>query len=229
MPSLKERIKSWIATLKPDPYKGMDAAERFEHIHRANDWQDEESVSGPGSNTEQTTAVIGIIESILKEYKPDVLVDIPCGDFGWMSKVDLGNTSYIGGDIVSAIIEANHKKFDGPERRFIKVDLLSDPIPKGDILLVRDCLVHLNTHQIKTIVSRIKKSEIQYLLTTTFTGKHLNHDIHTGDWRPLNLENHPFQFPKPIQVFNERNSENGGKYSDKSLGLWNVNELPDYE
>lgn len=229
MPSLKEQIKIWVAKLKPDPYRGMDAKQRFERIHDENDWKDSESVSGPGSNEEQTKEVIRILEQVITSYSPKTIVDIPCGDFAWMQKVGMDGIQYIGGDIVPSLIEANQQRYGTESRTFQEIDLIQDALPSGDILLVRDCLVHLNTEQIKSVIRGVKKSSIHYLLTTTFTGKYVNHDIHTGDWRPLNLQLSPFNFPEPVEIFNENNTENDGKYSDKSLGLWKVTDLPNYE
>lgn len=225
----KEQIKSWIAKRKRDPYRGLSHKERFERIYRSNDWQDDESVSGPGSNAEQTQVLLGIMAEVLERVKPSMLVDIPCGDFSWMQKVPFDTCKYIGGDIVEELIQQNQNRFGCDVRRFEVIDLLQDPLPSGDILLVRDCLVHLNNEQIRLALQRIKKSNCKYLLTTTFTNDHVNFDIHTGDWRPINLELAPFHFPKPMFLFNEQNTENEGKYSDKSLGLWAIKDLPNYE
>jgi hypothetical protein len=52
-----------------------------------------------------------------------------------------------------------------------------------------------------------------------------NQDIEDGDWRLLNLERAPFNFPKPLAVYNEGCDEQGSAYADKSLGLWRVENL----
>jgi hypothetical protein len=52
-----------------------------------------------------------------------------------------------------------------------------------------------------------------------------NHWITTGDWRLLNLEKPPFNFPKPLQLLNEQCSEGGYQFRDKSLGLWRVQDI----
>ena len=75
----------------------------------------------------------------------------------------------------------------------------------------------------------IKRSRILYLLTTTFPDCEENEDITTGDWRLLNLERPPFNLPPPIQLINEGCSESNGKYSDKSLGLWLIEDIVEYD
>ena len=63
------------------------------------------------------------------------------------------------------------------------------------------------------------------MLTTTFPDCDENIDIVTGDWRIINLERAPFNFPKPIKMINEKCTEGNGTYSDKSLGLWPIDQL----
>ena len=62
-------------------------------------------------------------------------------------------------------------------------------------------------------------------MTTTFTNYHNNFDIVTGDWRRLNLQEKPFNFPNPILVINENCTEGKGKYKDKSMALWEINKI----
>lgn len=63
-------------------------------------------------------------------------------------------------------------------------------------------------------------------MTTTFTGPRPNHDIATGGWRTLNLTLAPFNFPPPLRVVNEKCTEGGNAFSDKSLGVWALGDLP---
>ncbi|KAB2813858.1 class I SAM-dependent methyltransferase [Phaeocystidibacter luteus] len=226
MSGLFQKLKSSLKKLKGDPYRGLSTVERFEKIYHSNDWNDDESVSGPGSNMEQTQEVIRIINSVIAEYAIERIVDIPCGDFGWMNQVNLAGATYVGGDIVKDLINRNISNY-GHRRdlTFEFLDLLIDPIPEADLLLVRDCLVHLSHAQVKLALDNIRRSNVKYLLTTSFVEVDKNTDIHTGDWRPLNLTLPPFNLPNPTAVYNEKCTENGGKYADKSLVLWDIAKL----
>jgi hypothetical protein len=51
-------------------------------------------------------------------------------------------------------------------------------------------------------------------------------DLPCGDWRPLNFEQPPFGFPRPIEVLREGCTEQEGLFADKSLALWRVADLP---
>ena len=63
-------------------------------------------------------------------------------------------------------------------------------------------------------------------MSTSFVNLERNIDIYTGDWRPINLEKEPFNFPKPLITINEKCQEMDGIYADKSLCLWKINKLP---
>jgi hypothetical protein len=132
---------------------------------------------------------------------------------------------YIGVDIVSKLIEENNRKYASHNRQFLNFDITHDLLPKADLILCRDCFVHLSFADIHAAISNFKKSGSKYLLTTTFTNVTRNMDIKTGGWRPLNLEIEPFNLPKPILIINENCTEGNMAYTDKSLALWELAAL----
>src|ERR1035437_7717295 len=80
----------------------------FDEVHLINSWGSAESISGVGSDIEQTKVVIETLPQIFKKYNIKSFLDAPCGDFNWMKNVDLSDiTKYIGGDIVNSIVESN--------------------------------------------------------------------------------------------------------------------------
>ncbi|RPI18808.1 MAG: class I SAM-dependent methyltransferase [Ignavibacteriae bacterium] len=207
----------------------------FKDVYKNNSFKGTVSVSGPGSDLNQTKIIRGEIPKILNEIKAKSLLDIPCGDFLWMNLIYFKNIQYIGGDIVKDLIKRNINLYGNANRKFISIDLVNDALPNSDILLCRDCLVHLSFKDIFKVINNLKNSKITYFLTTSFTDRKNNIDIKTGlwrslnfQWRPLNLLLPPFNFPKPIKIINEQCTENGGKYSDKCLILWRVDDLPVY-
>ena len=64
-------------------------------------------------------------------------------------------------------------------------------------------------------------------MTTSFINLKTNSDILTANWRPINLEKKPFNFPEPIIAINEECEEMDGIYSDKCICLWEIDKLPD--
>ena len=199
----------------------------FNRIYRTNAWGDEETHSGAGSNTLNTVVIRQKLPPLLKELGVRTILDIPCGDFFWMKDLRLDVEEYIGADIVKDLITTNRKKFEIPGRTFVVLDLLSDILPMVDLILCRDCLPHFSNDDIKRAFNCMKRSNSRYVLTSTYTSRNENPHIVTGGFRPLNLRIAPFNFPEPIVIFNEHCVYGNGLYLDKSLGLWEIKNLPE--
>lgn len=198
--------------------KGKPVENVFTEIYQNNFWGDDESVSGSGSNEEQTRVIVNEIPGILIQYKVESMLDLPCGDFNWMRKLDLSKINYTGGDIVEQIVEKNNARYKKPNIVFKKLNVITDELPKVDLMLCRDCFIHLSNEQVKESIANIKKQNIRYLLTTSYTNRTNNKNIVAGEWRPINLQVEPFNL-KPLQIINENCTEDGGRWSDKSLLL----------
>ncbi len=205
--------------------EAMSPTEVFRHAWRENLWSGAESKSGPGSGLDQTLVLRTELPALFRQLRVKSVLDVPCGDWRWMSAVNLGEVDYTGGDLLEELVESNRQRFGGPRRRFLRLDLTSSTLPAADLILCRDCLVHLSFADIAKALQNIARGNISYLLTTTFPGQARNLDIVTGDWRPINLEAKPFGFPKPLRLLNEGCTEGDGIFADKSLALWRVAEL----
>lgn len=198
----------------------------FTEIYTTNFWSDTESVSGQGSNLHQTAVIRKKIPELLRNLGIQTVLDIPCGDFYWMNSVDLSFLTYIGADIVQELITQNQQLYGSPTKQFIQCDLVTGPLPKADLIICRDCLVHLPFNDILQALQTIKQSGARYLLVTTFTQRTTNYNIATaGDWRPLNMQKPPFNFPEPLTIINEECSQNGNQFTDKCLGLWLLDSI----
>jgi hypothetical protein len=205
-----------------------DRASRFQRIFEENAWGNSESVSGEGSNLARTAVVRRELPGLLARHGVRSLLDAPCGDFYWMKEVELGDVDYIGVDIVPDIIARDVELYAGPHRRFLVGDLVDGSLPKADLILCRDCLVHLPYHETWKALENMRQSGATWLLTTTFTGPRENHDIAIGDWRAINLERPPYNFPRPVDVIVEGSDEVDeelGAFPDKSLGLWRLADV----
>jgi hypothetical protein len=199
--------------------------ERFERIYSTNLWSDPESRSGVGSTLDSTRVVRAALPVALHQLEARVLLDVPCGDFTWMERVDLSGIEYIGGDIVPPIIERNQRLHAGEARRFLEIDLTRDVLPDADVLLCRDCLVHLSYANIRAVLANIARSSIRFVLMTSFPGRGDNRDVVDGDWRTLDFQAAPFSFPEPVLTIIEECEEEDGSYADKSLLAWRVADL----
>jgi len=216
-------LPRWLSRRIRKPRSGME--QTFESIYESNAWGSEESLSGPGSTKERGAAFMDDLLSVLDGLACRVLLDVPCGDFNWIRPVAEKVDRYVGADIVQALVSRNQKRFGSPRIRFMKLDLTTDPLPAADVILSRDCLVHLTTRDIARCLENIRRSSATYLVTTTFVGPRENEDIVTGSWRPLNLERPPFSLPRPLHEIDERCHHTGGIYADKRLSVWRAADL----
>jgi len=212
--------------IKVSKFKNKTPQEVFTQIYDTNYWKSKESISGQGSEIKQVKLLINALDGLIAEKNIKSILDIPSGDFNWMKKVNLSDVQYIGADIVEKLIQNNvEANRDLQNVSFQVLNLTSDLLPKCDLIIVRDCLVHLSYSDIIKAIDNIKASGCKYLFTTTYPNHSPNHNIITGDWRRINLLTKPFNFPEPLLVFNEKCTEGNGEFADKSMLLWEVSKL----
>lgn len=209
-------------------FKGLGLAARFDRIARTNLWGAETSRSGLGSEPVATAAVSKALQSVLKQRGARSLLDAPCGEISWIAGC-IKDLDYTGVDIVPTLTAANmvRAERDNLIGRFLTADITRDDLPRADLILCRDCLVHLSFENIRRAVTRFKANGSSWLLTTTFPECDINSDCEDGDWRALNMERAPFHWPAPSALINEQCEEGDGGWRDKSLGLWRLADIPD--
>lgn len=207
------------------PFQGLEMEEVFTQVFLSKKWLGKESISGPGSEVNHASQLAKDLEKVIEDFGIESLLDLPCGDAQWIQRVNFENCKYIGADIVAELIESNIRECGG-SRQFIQLDLTSDDLPLVDLILVRDCFVHFSYADIFKSLINIRSTGIKYILMTTFTEHKLNYDIVSGDWRPLNLEAAPFNFPSFELVIAEPKFEGfENEHKGKSLGLWPVDQF----
>lgn len=208
--------------------RGRSPGDVFTDIYRNNRWQGSESRSGEGSSLTQTASLIHQLPQVLQRYGVHSMLDIPCGDFHWMSRVDLAGIDYVGADIVPDVITANAEKYATPGKEFRVIDLCAGPLAANDLVFCRDCMVHLPFAMLAHAVEQLRTSGSTYLMATTFPATRDNRDIALGDFRPLNLQLPPFNFPAPLELVEEQCTESGGAHADKAMGFWRIADLPPF-
>ena len=195
----------------------------FTRIYAKKGWGTSESASGPGSSVARTAVVRSRMTKLLAELGVKSILDIPCGDFNWMRFTELSGIEYTGADIVTPLVEQNRLLYAGPGRTFLHIDMLCGPIPRSDLILCRDGLVHLSFFDIAQALFRMEQSGANYLLTTSFSALDRNKDIVTGDWRSLNLNLAPFHFPAPLETISDARPD--GTLADKLLALYRFADI----
>jgi hypothetical protein len=201
---------------------GRSASEIFRDIYRLNAWGSAESHSGSGSTLAYTTRLRADLPAFLKRYGIKSMVDVPCGDFNWMRKVDLSGIHYTGLDVVPELIAQNQKKFGNLFRTFANCDILTEPPPRANLVFCRDLLIHFSYHDALKALHNIVASGSTWLLTTSYrSGK--NRLEPTGGFYRINLEEAPFSFAAPIDILAD--GEGKRAPNGRILGLWNLGAL----
>ncbi len=228
-----ERAKSFIKSAFPASvriYRRLKRAGRlkfrapvmtdiFSDIYRNRTWEDGGTISGRGSTLARTEVIRRELPRLLESVVAESLLDAPCGDFNWMRHVDLGALKYIGADVVPELIERNRRRYESERRAFVVLDITADELPSVDVIICRDCFIHLSFRDIRAAVSNFKRSGSEFLLATTHAHVAENTDTETGGLRSVNLRLPPFDFPAPSRSICE--DAETGKY----LGLWRLEQL----
>jgi SAM-dependent methyltransferase len=198
----------------------------FSTIAHENRWNAHESLSGGGSTLEATQSIRTFLTQFIEDYAIQTFLDVPCGDYNWMSKVEK-KCHYFGGDIVPALIQKNQKKYASPLVQFRVIDITKDPLPQVDLIFCKDCFQHLSYQNIKKAINNFKSSGSKWLLVTSYPKTLRNHDIYDGDYHPLNLFKKPFYFPKPILKIWEQ-SKAPDVEIDKTMYLFELKDIPTF-
>lgn len=227
----KKTMNSNDFSLNLDPKEATKSAktleEKFTKVYKQNLFGGKLSRSGEGSNLEQTKIIREQLPVLLKKNNVKSLVDAPCGDWYWMRNIKIDIKEYIGIDIVEDLINKNNLNYANESIKFIKSNIVKDDLPRADLILSRDCLVHLTFEDALNAIRNFKRSGSTFLLTTTFTERTSNNDLvgQYAFWRPLNLQLAPFCFPQPYEIINEQCTEGNKGFMDKCLALWKLDDI----
>lgn len=193
--------------------------EVFAEIYVNNTWGDPESVSGRGSTLARTVVIRKELPVLLKSVGAKSLLDAPCGDFNWMRDVDLSGIKYTGADVVKDLITKNRSTYGRADRSFLTLDVTRDRLPQADVILCRDCLIHLSFKHARAAIANYQRSGSTFLLATTHSNVRENTDITSGAWRNVNLQMPPYNFPAPVREIVE------DREAGKNLGMWRLKDL----
>lgn len=196
----------------------------FSHIRRVNLWESAESASGRGSELSCTESIRSALPMLFEKFGITSMLDAPCGDFNWMQHVPLTGIHYTGMDVVPELIDRNQQRYSTATVRFLSGDITRDALPSVDLILSRDCLVHLSLRDGCCALRQFQQSGSRYLLVTTYPATTQNRDAPTGSWKPLNLCRPPFNLPEPLMLLPDPSDDTGAN-PDKAMGLWDLRTL----
>jgi len=136
----------------------------FTEIYAENIWNDCKPLvdtdfpfySGPGSEEKAASPYADCVNAFIDTHGVKTVVDLGCGDFRVGIRLARPTIRYIGVDIVEPLIQANQARFGNDHIEFRCLDIITDPLPIGDLCLVREVLQHLSNSQIAAIITKLK-------------------------------------------------------------------------
>ena len=143
------------------------------------------------------------------------IVDIGCGDF-WIMRNVLGvldknnyNFFYTGIDVVEDLINYNAETFRHPNVRFICRDAADDePLPDGELLIIRQALQHMNNADIKKILAKTTHFKFMFITEHIYDApdavynvdKQMDNTIRLRHKSGIYLEHAPFNYKNIVHL-----------------------------
>lgn len=155
--------------------------------------------SGPGSSPANTIEYRAFVERFIDANSIRSVTDLGCGDWQFSNLIDWSQVDYLGFDVVPEIIAQNRSRFALPNLRFQQLTSIDD-LPGGDLLLSKEVLQHLPNETIGEYIPIIRQRYRLALLTNSIglVAKEANIDIVAGGYRPLRLQDPPFNAPGAV-------------------------------
>lgn len=169
--TIKTQIKRWL----PQPVlrsianrrlgrdmlksRGKSRAEIFADIYARRLWGSggETFCSGAGSADDIIAPYVNFIRSLIQREHVTRIVDLGCGDFQVGRLLLSPDVSYIGCDVCADIVRHNTQQFGHDRTSFLELDIVNDPLPDGELCLIRQVFQHLPNRDIAAVLHKAKK------------------------------------------------------------------------
>ena len=145
---------------------GKPTAEIFSEIYRRQLWgrptSDRKFSSGHGSSMElHVGPYVAAVGEFLASFpaRPSV-VDLGCGDFNVGSKIRQYFGNYIACDVAHAVLNENRIRYSGMDVEFRQLDMINEPLPDGEVCIIRQVLQHLSNADILRVVQKLYKYQV---------------------------------------------------------------------
>lgn len=170
----------------------MNRKSIFENIYLNREWGSNRTLSGEGTLPEAAEEYVRYLSEFLKSNKDiNSILDVGHGDWKMWPRGYFDKYNYTGVDTAHQIVEECKREFSGDNIKFIEGDFLEIELPKSDVLLIKDVLIHLSDEDILRSLKKIR--DFKYSLITT--------DIKSNGWRVL-AGNIKREFKKGIDLNN---------------------------
>ncbi|MCP4239962.1 MAG: class I SAM-dependent methyltransferase [bacterium] len=146
-------------------YRGSSPREVFSDIYERGLWGEslDDFSSGGGTINEKyvdpyVRLVAGVVDDLgLTRTR---VVDLGCGDFmvGQRLLASVGDRiEYRGLDVVPRLIDRNRERFGAAAVQFECLDAIAEPLPEGDLCLIRQVFQHLSNEQVASVLAKLSQ------------------------------------------------------------------------
>lgn len=192
----------------------MNRKDIFQNIYEKNIWGDSgnsETPSGPGSNLENAKNFAEELNHFIKRNNVKSILDVGCGASKWQELLE--DIDYLGIDIVEF-----EKKLPFQQHDFVEKHLEGS----YDVILMRNFIQHQTLPDIAKILENIKIMKPRFIITNfhKITQNKEIEDDNIYRFRKVNLTEHPFNLPLPIEQLRD---------SDQTMGVWLYSDLMNEE
>lgn len=131
----------------------------FDDVYAARQWTQDATGfhSGPGSTGCSASRYANCIKDFIRQHGVRCVVDLGCGDFRVAQAFVADDVQYVGVDVVDALIAHNQATFGTDHVRFVRLDATRDPLPEGELCLIREVLQHLSNREIASVLNAARK------------------------------------------------------------------------
>ena len=152
-------LRLWVLPRIHRKYASLPLKATFQEIYSTKSWGDNGApfCSGQGSSGPVSTQYCDAVIGFIRDHQIRSVVDLGCGDFAVGRRiVEATGVDYIGIDVVPELIEHHVQTVNLPRVTFRLADITSDPLPSGDLCLVRQVLQHLSNDEIAKVILNVK-------------------------------------------------------------------------
>lgn len=166
----------------------------FDAIYRDKVWGEG---SGGGSQLSISRPYADLVSDFIRDHKLSRVIDLGCGDWLVGRMFRLGSATYHGIDAAEAVIAAL-APHQTESIKFSCIDATSEPLPPGDLLLIRDVMQHWSNDAIAAFLPAM--SAFKHVIVTNAVREFqtTNLDIATGDFRHIDLRLPPFSLDAEV-------------------------------
>jgi SAM-dependent methyltransferase len=202
--------------------RGKSREQIFSDIYENNRWGGEPGsyVSGTGSQPDIAESYISVLRTLIRSERVKRIADLGCGDFEVACRILSPEVSYVGCDIVPGLAARNAARFANERIEFRQLDVVTDPLPEGDLCIIRQVFQHLSNRDVATVLRKAKQYPLLVVTDEQVVGDRSDRNIDIMPYhgtrrlfgQGLKLEGEPF-FER-VEVLLEHSS--GSEYSETS-------------